>query len=72
MTLKIPFFISPAYSVPKMTIWPRLTSIATLVVLVTPGTVVSAGHAPAHEHHGVKCIMQLLLHERDNTKCLMF
>ena len=46
-TEKMPFFISPAYSVPRITISRASMLIATLVVLVTPGTVTSAGRAPA-------------------------
>jgi hypothetical protein len=36
ITLKIPFFISPAYSVPKMTISMRLKLISTEVDEVMP------------------------------------
>ncbi len=47
MTVKIPFFISPAYSVPKITISPRSKLRSTLVSDVTPGTAGSAGKEPA-------------------------
>ena len=47
MTEKTPFFISPAYSVPRMTISRASMLMATLVVEVTPSTAGSAAQAPA-------------------------
>ncbi len=47
MIVKTPFFISPAYSEPRMTNSPRAKFRATLVVVSTPSIDVSAGSWPA-------------------------
>lgn len=47
MTEKIPFFISPAYSVPRMTISMRLKLTSTDVVEVIPVVKRLAGNWPA-------------------------
>ena len=47
MTEKTPFFISPAYSVPRMTISMRLKLISTEVVLLMPLVKRLAGNWPA-------------------------
>ena len=47
MTEKIPFFISPAYSVPRMTISMRLKLTSTEVVEVMPVVKRLAGNWPA-------------------------
>ena len=47
MTEKTPFFISPAYSVPRMTISMRLKLISTEVVELMPFVNLFAGNWPA-------------------------
>ena len=47
MMVNTPFFISPAYSVPRMTMSLSSKESETEVVLVTPSTVRSAGLWPA-------------------------
>ena len=47
ITVKMPFFISPAYSVPKITICCLARSTSTLVRLVMPEVSGLAGKAPA-------------------------